>query len=224
MRVLIVEDDVKLARLLKQGLEEENYAVLVAADGTAALNAAEKSPFEAVVLDVMLPVLDGFSVARKLRAVGNTVPILMLTARDANADIVRGLDAGADDYLTKPFAFEVLLARLRALTRRNARPPSPVLRVGELVLDPSAHEVRRGRERILLTRTEFNILECLMRRAGRVVPRQTLIEEVWGYDRDIENNTLDAFIRLLRSKVDVGGRRKLIHTVRGVGFSVREES
>jgi two-component system response regulator MprA len=224
MRVLIVEDDAKLARLIRQGLEEESHTVTIAGDGDAGLAVASGSLFDVVVLDVMLPGIDGFTVARRLRAAGSGLPILMLTGRDASADIVRGLDAGADDYLTKPFSFEVLLARLRALTRRSARGSSQTLQVADLVLDPAAHSARRGLANIVLTPTEFSILECLIRRAGRVVPRQALIEDVWGYERDIENNTLDAFIRLLRSKVDAGAERKLIHTIRGIGFSLREES
>jgi two-component system, OmpR family, response regulator MprA len=177
---------------------------------------------DVVILDVMLPVLDGFAVARRLRAAGNTVPILMLTGRDADRDIVKGLDAGADDYLTKPFSFNVLLARIRALTRRTQHDHGVALRAGDLALDLAAHEVRRGGRTIHLTRTEFAILECLMRRAGRVVPRQSLVDEVWGDDREIGSNTLDAFIRLLRSKVDAGTEHKLIHTVRGIGYCIRE--
>jgi DNA-binding response OmpR family regulator len=224
MRVLIVEDDAKLARLVHQGLSEEGHDVTIATDGGEALVVAERSVFDVIVLDIMLPVLDGLTVARRLRSAGNDRPILMLTGRDANADVVRGLDAGADDYLTKPFAFDVLLARLRALTRRAARGKPPLLQVADLFLDPAAHLVRRGSASIPLTPTEFSILEALMQRAGRVVPRQTLIEDVWGYERDIESNTLDAFIRLLRAKIDGNADRKLIHTVRGIGFSIREAS
>ena len=224
MRVLIVEDDAKLARLVHQGLSEEGHDVTIATDGGEALVVAERSVFDVIVLDIMLPVLDGLTVARRLRSAGNDRPILMLTGRDANADVVRGLDAGADDYLTKPFAFDVLLARLRALTRRAARGKPPLLQVADLFLDPAAHLVRRGSAAIPLTPTEFSILEALMQRAGRVVPRQTLIEDVWGYERDIESNTLDAFIRLLRAKIDGNADRKLIHTVRGIGFSIREAS
>lgn len=223
MRVLVVEDDAKLARLVQQGLEEENHSVVVAGDGNAGLMAASTASFNVVVLDVMLPGMDGFTVARRLRAAGSAIPILILTGRDAPADVVTGLDAGADDYLTKPFSFAVLLARLRALTRRVERGPLQVLKVGDLFLDSAARVVRRGQSTVVLTPTEFGILECLMRNAGRVVPRQVLIEDVWGYDRDVENNTVDAFMRLLRAKVDIGAKQKLIHTVRGVGFSVREE-
>ena len=224
MRLLLVEDDAKLARLVQQGLSEEGHDVTVAGDGSQALTLAEKSAFDVIVLDIMLPIMDGLTVARRLRRGGFDRPILMLTGRDADADIVRGLDAGADDYLTKPFSFEVLLARLRALTRRRTPGHSSVLQVADLYLDRNAHTVRRGHTSLALTPTEFSILECLMRRAGAVVPRQALIEDVWGYDRDIESNTLDAFIRLLRAKVDTHPERRLIQTVRGIGFSIREDA
>jgi two-component system, OmpR family, response regulator MprA len=151
------------------------------------------------------------------------VPILMLTARDATTDIVQGLDLGADDYLTKPFSFEVLLARIRAMLRRGPASQSVKLRVGDLELDPGSHEVTRGSQMVNLTRTEFSLLEYLMRRQGQVIPRDTLIEAVWGYDRNIESNTLDAFIRLLRSKVEGDGGPRLIHTVRGIGYVIREQ-
>ncbi|MEX2260427.1 MAG: response regulator transcription factor [Bryobacteraceae bacterium] len=223
MRLLVVEDEKRMADLLRKGLEEEGYAVAVAADGRTAFEMAQASEFELILLDIMLPGVNGFQVARRLRQQGNRVPILMLTARDATFDIVQGLDLGADDYLTKPFSFEVLLARVRALLRRGPAPQSMRLRVGDLELDPGSHEVMRGGERIYLTRTEFNLLEFLMRRCGQVVPRDALIEAVWGYDRNIESNTLDAFIRLLRSKVEGDSGPRLIHTVRGIGYMVRRE-
>ena len=223
MRLLVVEDERRMAELLRKGLEEEGYVVAVALDGPTGLATARASSFELILLDIMLPGLDGFQVARQLRGEGVTTPILMLTARDATPDIVQGLDLGGDDYLTKPFSFEVLLARIRALLRRGPAPARVQLRIGPLVLDPAAHEVYRGQERIPLTRTEFHLLEFLMRRPGQVVPRGTLIEAVWGYDRDIESNTLDAFIRLLRSKLEGKEGPKLIQTVRGVGYVIREE-
>jgi len=223
MRILIVEDEKQMAELLRKGLAEEGHAVVVAHTGPDGLARAREGGFDAILLDVMLPGLDGCEVARRLRHPGDLTPILMLTARDANADVVAGLDAGADDYLVKPFSFEVLLARLRAVSRRGPVVQGVPLRLGDLVLDPSTHEATRGGERLALTRTEYNLLEYLMRRAGRVVPRRALIEGVWGDDRDIEDNTLDAFVRLLRQKVDRGGRPRLIHTVRGVGYAVREE-
>jgi DNA-binding response OmpR family regulator len=224
MRILIVEDEIQMAELLRCGLTEEGHAVAVAHTGPDALALADREAFDVVVLDVMLPGLDGYGVARRLREVRNRTPILMLTARDTNADVVAGLDAGADDYLTKPFSFEVLLARLRAVSRRGPVVHGVPLHVADLVLDPATHDASRGGGPLSLTRTEFSLLEFLMRRAGAVVPRETLIEGVWGYDREIEDNTLDAFVRLLRHKVDGPGRLPLIHTVRGVGYCLREEA
>lgn len=212
-----------MAGLLKKALQEEGYAVTTAADGKTALEMAQASQFELILLDIMLPGMDGFQVAQRLRGEGNRVPILMLTARDATPDIVQGLDLGADDYLTKPFSFEVLLARIRALLRRGPASQSAKLRVGDLALDPGSHDVTKGGHAITLTRTEFNLLEYLMRHEGQVIPRDTLIVAVWGYDRSIESNTLDAFIRLLRSKVEGDGGPRLIHTVRGVGYVARKQ-
>jgi two-component system response regulator MprA len=224
MRLLVVEDEKRMAELLRKGLEEEGYVVAVALDGPTGLAMARASSFELILLDIMLPGMDGFSIARRLRSEGNSTPILMLTARDATPDVVQGLDLGADDYLTKPFSFEILLARIRSLFRRGPAAHSAQLQIGQLCLDPAAHQVYQGRERITLTKTEFHLLEFLMRRAGQVVPRATLIEAVWGYDRDIVSNTLDAFIRLLRAKLEGGDGPRLIHTVRGVGYSIREEA
>ena len=224
MRLLVVEDEKRMAELLRKGLEEEGYVVAVALDGPTGLAMARSGSFELILLDVMLPGMDGFAVARRLRSDGISTPILMLTARDATPDIVQGLDLGADDYLTKPFSFEVLLARIRALLRRGPAPAPAQLQLGTLRLDPAAHEVYRSEERISLTRTEFQLLEFLMRRPGQVVPRSTLIEAVWGYDRDIESNTLDAFIRLLRAKLEVKDGPRMLQTVRGVGYAIREEN
>jgi DNA-binding response OmpR family regulator len=218
MRVLIVEDERRMARLLQRGLEEEGCAVAVARDGIGGLELAEGAEFDLIVLDLMLPGIDGWEVARRLRRIGNRTPILMLTARDSVQDIVRGLDLGADDYLTKPFSFEVLLARVRALLRRGPAPLPAQLRVGELVLDPANHQVSYAGQRLRLTRTEYRLLEFLMRRTNRVVERDTLVAAVWGYDREIESNTLDAFIRLLRIKLEERGAHGLIRTVRGVGY------
>jgi DNA-binding response OmpR family regulator len=223
MQVLVVEDEHRMAELLRQGLEEEGHSVVSAGNGRDALAMAESYAFDAIVLDVMLPGLDGFSVAKKLRAARNQTPILMLTARDATRDMVEGLNLGADDYLVKPFSFEVLLARLRAVSRRGPIPQPVTLQVADLSLNPAAREVLRGGRRIALTRTEYGLLELLMKRAGRVVARENLIEAVWGFDTDVRNNTLDAFIRLLREKVDLAGEVKLIHTVRGVGYCLRTE-
>jgi len=221
MQVLVVEDERRMAELLRQGLEEEGHSVVVAGNGKDGLAMAESHPFDAIVLDVMLPEMDGFSFARKLRAARNQTPILMLTARDATHDVIEGLNIGADDYLVKPFSFDVLLARLRAVSRRGAIPQPVPLQVRDLTLNPASREVMRHGRRIALTRTEYSLLELLMRRSGRVVPRENLIEAVWGFDSDVRSNTLDAFIRLLRDKVDGVEEAKLIHTVRGVGYCVR---
>jgi len=222
MRILIVEDEKKMAAVLKKGLEAENHRVTLANDGRAGLELGSTSEFDVVVLDLMLPLIDGFEVARRLRKNGNHTPILMLTARDAVPDIVKGLDIGADDYLTKPFSFEVFLARLRSVARRGSAPRPTVLQVDDLVLNPANHEVTRGGRAIHLSPTEFRLLELLMRRSGRVVPRDAIVEAVWDFDHEVEENTLDTFIRLLRSKIDREHDRKLIHTIRGIGYTIRE--
>jgi two-component system OmpR family response regulator len=222
MLILIVEDDRKLARLLKKGLDEQRHSVTVAFDGAEGLEAAQYGEFDVLVLDVMLPGLDGFSIVRRLRAAGSTTPILLLTARDAPEDVVAGLDAGADDYLTKPFSFKILMARLRALSRRKSVEPRIQLQAGHLLLDPASREVKCAGSQISLTRIEFMILEMLMRNAGRVITRARLTEAVWGYDREIESNILDVYIRQLRSKIDLPDSPKLIHTIRGIGYALRE--
>ena len=223
MQVLVVEDERRMAELLRQGLEEEGHSVILAMDGKEGLAMAESHAFDAIVLDVMLPGMDGFTIAKKLRASRNQTPILMLTARDTTEDMVAGLNLGADDYLVKPFSFDVLLARLRAVSRRGPIPQPVHLQVEDLMLNPASREVARAGRRVALTRTEYSLLELLMRRAGRVVTRENLIEAVWGFDSDVRSNTLDAFIRLVRDKVDVAGEQKLIHTVRGVGYCLRGE-
>ena len=216
-------NDRKLAYQLKTGMEEQGHAVASVSDGMEGLEAARRGGFDVLVLDVMLPGMDGFSIVRRLRAARNATPILLLTARDAPDDIVTGLDAGADDYLTKPFSFKILLARLRALSRRKNVEPSTKLQMSDLVLDPATREVKRCGSPIPLTRTEFVLLEMLMRNPGRVITRDRMIQAVWGYERDIENNTLDVFIRQVRAKIDLPGSHKLIHTIRGVGYALREE-
>jgi len=223
MRILVVEDEPRMAELLRQGLSEEGYAVAVARDGAEGASIAEGGGFDLILLDVMLPVMDGFSVARRIRARHDQTPILMLTARDSTKDVVEGLNLGADDYVTKPFSFDVLFARIRAVARRGPVPRPVAFESGDLTLDPGTREVRRGSRKIQLTRTEFSMLELLLRNAGRVVPRETLIDHVWGFESDIENNTVDAFVRLLRGKVESPGEPKLIHTVRGVGYALRPE-
>ncbi len=212
-----------MAELLRRGLTEEGHAVVVSLDGREGLSFGESEPFDLLLLDVMLPGTDGFSIVRRLRSRRNQTPILMLTARDAMRDIVEGLNLGADDYLTKPFSFEELFARVRAAGRRGPAPQPVCLETGDLSLNQASREVRRGQRPITLTRTEFTILELLMRHAGRVLSRDTLIETVWGGDSDIESNTLDAFMRLLRAKVEAPGEPKLLHTIRGVGYSLRVE-
>jgi len=220
--ILVAEDEKAMGDLLRQGLEEQNHTVTLARDGEEALAAVATSAFDAIVLDVMMPRVNGFEVARRLRAAKNPTPILMLTARDAAQDIVHGLDAGADDYLVKPFALSVLLARLRAIARRASQPPVQGLRAGDLYLDPAAREVSRNGKKIALTPTEFRLLELLMRRANRAVSRASIIEAVWGFDEDVASNTVDVYIKLLREKVDNEIDKRLIHTVRGFGYILRD--
>jgi DNA-binding response OmpR family regulator len=221
MRILLVEDDRELAGYLRRGLEEENNAVTVCFDGSCGLRTAQCSAFDIIVLDIMLPYLDGLQITKRLRLESIRTPILLLTARDAPEDVVRGLDAGADDYLTKPFSFDVLLARLRARTRTPDMRHATRMRFADLTMDLETREVRRGNALVNLTRTEFAILECLMKSAGRVVTRGRLMDFVWG-EREINSNNLEVFIRFLRAKVDPPDSRKLIQTERGIGYSLRE--
>ncbi|HEY4902266.1 MAG TPA: response regulator transcription factor [Candidatus Sulfotelmatobacter sp.] len=223
MKLLIVEDEKRMADLLHKGLTEEGHTALCAYDGAEGLELAKAYEFDVIILDIMMPKLSGYEMAKRLRSEKISTPVLMLTAKDSVPDIVRGLDLGADDYMTKPFSFEELVARLRAVKRRTLTAQEVNLRVGDLVLDPSSREVSRDGVRVSLTRTEYNLLERLVYRAGKVVSRRSLIESVWGYDRDIEENTLDAFMHLLRNKVDPAGRAKLIHTIRGVGYMIRPD-
>ena len=224
MRILVAEDERKVAGFIRQGLEEEGHAVEVAADGDTALAlAAGGPPFDLVVLDVMLPRRDGFSVLRALRAASVATPVLMLTARDSVADKVTGLDAGADDYLAKPFAFEEFLARVRALLRRGSGQRAAELTVADLTLDPRRREATRGARRLTLTTREYALLEYFMRNAGRVLTRPMLAEHVWGLDFDPESNVVDVYVGYLRRKVDGPGERRLFHTLRGAGYSLRAE-
>ncbi len=213
-----------MLELLRRGLTEEGHNVVCASDGGEGWELAHAYDFDAIVLDIMLPKMNGFELAKKLRQEHVATPVLMLTAKDSVPDVVRGLDAGADDYLTKPFSFNELLARLRAVQRRSTPRLQNRLQVSDLTLDPESREVSRAGISIALTRTEYSLLERLMYRAGKVVPRHTLIESVWGFDREIEDNTLDVFVRLLRNKIDREGMPRLIATVRGVGYMIREES
>ena len=223
MKLLIVEDEVRMADLLRRGLTEEGHTATCASNGAEGLELARAYEFDVIILDIMLPKLSGYDLAKRLRAEKIRTPILMLTAKDSVPDIVKGLDVGADDYMTKPFSFEELIARLRAVKRRALVEQENTLRVGDLMLDPASRDVQRGDKLISLTRTEYSLLERLMYRSGKVVPRQSLIEAVWGFDREIEENTLDAFMHLLRNKVDPPGRPKLIHTVRGIGYMIRSD-
>ena len=223
MRVLVVEDETKMAGLLKRGLEEEGYAVDVAGDGGEAVWLATENQYDAVVLDVMLPDLDGFEVCRRLRESGRWSPVLMLTARDGVGDRVRGLDVGADDYLTKPFAFAELLARIRALVRRGTPSRPAVLRAGDLTLDPATHRVARGDVAVDLTAKEFALLEYLMRHPGEVLSRTRLIEHLWDFAYEGGSNVVDVYVRYLREKVDRPFGRDTIETVRGAGYRLREE-
>lgn len=223
MHILIVEDDRKLARQLKKGVDECGHEASLAFEGGEGLDAAQCPEFDVIVLDVMLPGMDGLTIVKQLRSRRIGTPILLLTARDTPDDIAAGLDAGADDYLTKPFSFKVLLARLRALARRRHSDPHTQLRIADLALDPETHEVRRGGSAVSLSRTEFIILELLMRNPARVITRSRFIEAVWGHERDVQSNTLDVFIRQLRAKIEPAGSAKLLHTIRGIGYTMREE-
>jgi len=220
MNILIVEDDAEMADLLVRGLREESYEVDLARDGGTALRLSSQNSFDLILLDVMLPGTNGLEVAKRLRSRGDQAPVLMLTACDALSDVISGLDAGADDYMTKPFSFAELLARVRALGRRATSRPKTVLHVRDLVLDTSSFRVFRAGDEIHLSLTEFRLLELLMRNTGRIVSRQCIFESLWGSRRDIEENTIDAFIRLLRRKVDDAAQTPLIRTHRGFGYSV----
>jgi two-component system, OmpR family, response regulator len=223
MRLLVVEDEVKMAGLLKRALEEEGYAVDVTGSGEEALWFGTENAYDAIVLDLLLPDLDGFAVCRRLREAGRWTPVLMLTARDAVQDRVAGLDAGADDYLTKPFSLAELLARLRALIRRGATERSAVLRVGDLSLDPAARSVARDGRAIELTAKEYALLEFFMRHPGEVLTRTRLIEHVWDFAYEGDSNVVDVYVRYLRNKVDRPFGRDSIETVRGSGYRLRSE-
>jgi DNA-binding response OmpR family regulator len=224
MRLLVAEDDRKVASFLRQGLEEEGYAVEVAGDGAAALDLIlADPPFDLVILDVMMPRRDGFAVLKSVRERRIETPVLILTARDAVPDRVTGLDLGADDYLTKPFAFDELLARVRALLRRGQGRHLPVMQVADLTLDPATRAATRGTRRIELTAREYVLLERLMRHAGRVQSRAALTEHVWGLSFDPGSNVVDVYVGYLRRKVDGPGERRLIHTLRGAGYVLRGE-
>ena len=223
-RILVVDDEPSIRDALKRALALEGYQVDLAAGGAEALDRLGTHPADAIVLDILMPGIDGLEVCRFLRRIGNRTPILILTARDAVAERVQGLDAGADDYLVKPFALQELLARIRALLRRTAPDADGrgrVLRVGDLTLDADAHAAWRGERKIDLTRTEFNLLEQFMLHPGRVLTRDVIFERVWGYDFGPSSNSLEVYIGYLRRKTEAGGEPRLIHTIRGVGYVLR---
>jgi two-component system response regulator MprA len=224
MKILVVDDDAAVRESLRRALQLEGYEVELAADGAEALDRLklDGSAPDALVLDVSMPRLDGLEVCRRLRRGGSAVPVLMLTARDEVADRVAGLDAGADDYVVKPFALEELLARLRALLRRSSGAPADVLRFADLELDPGTRIVTRGGDPIELTRTEFSLLELFMLNPRQVLTRSVIFERVWGYDFGFGSNSLDVYVGYLRRKTEQGGKPRLIQTVRGVGYALRE--
>jgi|YelNatPaOPRAMG01_1025707.scaffolds.fasta_scaffold14366_5 heavy metal response regulator len=222
MRILLVEDDEHIVDFLKRGLKEEGYVVDIAYNGEDGLYLAENEGFDLIILDILLPKLDGFELCKRLRAKGNLTPILMLTAKDEIEDRVHGLDIGADDYLVKPFAFEELLARIRALLRRQKSIESSVLKIGDLTLNLLTREVKRGGKSIELTTREFELLKFLMYHPGQVLTRTQIAEHVWSYDFDYFSNIVDVYIRYLREKIDDPFEHKLIHTVRGAGYKIQE--
>jgi heavy metal response regulator len=221
MRLLVVEDEKKVASFVRKGLEEEGYAVDVAVDGESGLELALDQVHDLIILDIHLPRMNGLRVLQELRRKKVTTPVLLLTVRATIEDKVLGLDAGADDYLTKPFAFQELIARVRALLRRRAEAEPPVLQIADLVLDPARRTVFRGGEKIELTAKEYSLLDYLMRNPGRVLTRTLIGEHVWDYDFDTSTNVIDVYVNYLRKKIDAGRETKLIHTVRGVGYMLK---
>ena len=223
MKVLVIEDEVRLARAIKEGLEQETYAVDLATNGEEGYQIASQSNYDLIILDIMLPGLDGYRICQKLRSGKNKTPILMLTAKFQSTDIIRGLNDGADDYLGKPFSFSVLLARIQALLRRPPLTHNQVLRSGDLQLDLTKKEVRRSEQKINLSAKEYAVLEYLMRNKGQVISKDKIIDHVWDFESDILPNNVEAFISLLRSKIDAPfDGLKLIETVRGFGYKIRD--
>ena len=223
MRILVVEDEKKVASFIKKGLEEEHYAVDIAYDGEEGLTLAEINEYDLILLDIMLPKLDGMEVLRQIRGNGSSVPILMLTAKDSVEDIVSGLDSGSDDYLTKPFSFAELVARVRALLRRKAKEKTDILTIGNLSLSTSTHRVKRGGREIELTAKEYALLEYFMRNPNRILTRTFIAEHVWDYHFDPSTNVIDVYVNYLRKKIDQGFEKKLIHTIRGSGYIMKDE-
>ncbi len=223
MRILVVEDEKKVASFIKRGLEEENFSVDMAYDGEEGLYMAETNPYDLILMDLMLPKMDGLAVIKELRVKGNKTPVLCLTAKDTVEDIVSGLDSGSDDYLTKPFAFAELVARVRALLRRGTQDRGAEIRFADLRLDPVAHKVWRGNKEIELTAKEYALLEYFMRNPNQVLTRTMIAEHVWDYTFDSFTNIIDVYVNYLRKKVDRDYDKKLIHTVRGIGYVMKEE-
>lgn len=223
MRILLVEDEKDLASIVKQGLEEEGYVVDVANDGEEGLYMAENFPADAVILDIMLPVVDGLTVLSTMRRKGIATPVILLTARDALLDKIKGLDTGADDYLTKPFVFEELLARVRSLLRRKATVKEAVIRIADLEINTASHEVKRGGKAVTLSAKEYALLEYLAYRKGSVVTRSEIVEHIYHEDTEMDSNVVDVYINYLRNKIDKDFKPKLIHTVRGAGYMLKEE-
>ncbi|MHB8852171.1 MAG: response regulator [Ignavibacteriaceae bacterium] len=223
MKILIVEDEKKVASFIKKGMEEEYFTADIALDGKEGLKMATSEDYDAIIMDIMLPFIDGISLLKEIRKREIITPVLMLTVKDSLKDKVEGLDTGADDYLTKPFAFEELVARIRALLRRHESSKTPTLHVGELVLDLQSHKVLRGEQEILLTPKEYAILEYLMRNSNKVVSRTKLIEHVYEYHFDPETNIIDVYINKVRAKVDNNFDKPLIHTIRGIGYIIKDE-
>ncbi len=224
MKILVVEDDRAIASAVKEGLEDEAYAVDVARDGGEGLRTALADEYDVIILDVMMPEMNGYDVCKTLREKGNSTPILMLTAKNQNRDIVQGLDVGADDYLPKPFSFEVLLARIRALLRRPNDKKDEILKVGDLQLDPASRKVTRAGKDIKLTNKEYAVLEYLMRNAGKVLSKQNIINHVWDFDADVLPNNVELFIMFIRRKVDKPFAKPLIHTISGFGYKIEDKT
>lgn len=223
MTILVVEDEIKIVRFIKKGLEMEHYTVEIAYDGEEALEKAEINSYDLIILDVMIPKIDGIEVCKRLRENKVDTPIIMLTAKDTTEDRIRGLDAGADDYLVKPFSFGELVARIRALLRREKTVKSTKLQVDDLILDPATHEVYRGDKEIQLSSKEYRLLDYMMRRPGHVCTRTMIGEHIWGYNFTDDSNVIDVYISYLRRKIDSGFKTKLIHTIRDVGYKIQDK-
>ncbi len=223
MRILLVEDEKDLAAIIKQGFEEKGYVVDVAHDGEEGLYMAENFPIDAIVLDIMLPVLDGLAVLSRLRKKGVTTPVILLTARDALLDKIKGLDTGADDYLTKPFIFEELLARIRSLLRRKTEVKQAVIKIGDLEINTASHEVKRAGKPVMLSAREYALLEFMAYRKDSVLSRTDIVEHIYHEENDMDSNVVDVYINYLRNKIDKDSKKKLIHTVRGAGYMLKEE-